>query len=368
MKRRQAHAGRVAAASFGIVAAASIAQACGSNSNGEGTVAAATVGPGAGGMTATMSSTGGGMPASSSTGVGGSGTGGTPMFGPSIDAAEVLDATPSPDGKVVYWTGLGKNGAAVFTAASDGSGVAKELASGDPLAAPVGIAVSSDGTKLFIADAGANDAIMPANKSQDTGGIYTLPNDGGTPTLMAGTSHLVPRGIEIHAEGGEDVVYFTAVDPMKGAGVFSVSALGGAVTAVNNAALWRDPSGIAIAGDGTMYVCDTLGDGGRRAQVFSMAKAGMPVAFAAPLQVNYPCGVALSKDDKTLYVSGLDDATRSNRVWASDVAIKDATALYAMEAGKEFEAAGLHRARNASLFSWADGSAGPKHGTVHVLK
>jgi len=74
-----------------------------------------------------------------------------------VSAASALtpwDSTPSPDAKMIYFTAAGgKSGPGVFSVAATG-GAVKVLAVGAPLIMPLGIAVSSDGKTLYVADQG----------------------------------------------------------------------------------------------------------------------------------------------------------------------------------------------------------------------
>jgi hypothetical protein len=111
-----------------------------------------------------------------------------------------LDATPSPDGKTVYFIAVATADRmpAIWKANASGGGVTK-LFSGDPLASPVGITVSADGNTLYIADPTA------ATGDTDTGKIFSLASAGGTPAAVANTDGFAPRGVEML---GNDL-YFT---------------------------------------------------------------------------------------------------------------------------------------------------------------
>jgi hypothetical protein len=228
------------------------------------------------------------------------------------------------------------------------------------LTAPFNIATSTDGQMLFITDTGAEDA------TNDAGRIFTLPNDGGMPSPIAQADAFKPRAIEIHAENGADQIYFTGTNVTGEHGIFKLPAAGGAVTEVAKNSPFMDPSGVAVAANGDAYVCDTQGSDGTRASIFVKYAAEVMVAtIARDLSVGYPCGVALSGDDATLFVSGIDPATGLDSILKITTAPPNT--VTAQAPGGFHESAGLHRAKCANVFAWADSKANAG-GTVFVLR
>src|SRR5262245_15844848 len=69
----------------------------------------------------------------------------------------LFDATPSADGNVLYFTGMGPEGPGVFSVAATGGPIGK-VAVGDPFRAPFGIGLSTNGRTLYVADVGAESA------------------------------------------------------------------------------------------------------------------------------------------------------------------------------------------------------------------
>jgi sugar lactone lactonase YvrE len=318
--------------------------------------------------------TGGGTTTSStstSTSTGTGGTGGSHMA--SVNAAAAagtpFDATPNSTGKTLYFTANGVNGLGVYQAPADGSNMGATAVyptapndPNDPFIAPFGIAISSDDKTLFVADPGAGTA--------DLGTIFVVPAGGGTPTALAGTDGTVPRGLDIVVEGGKDQLYFTGSKITAGmptlTGVYSMPASGNSLGVVFMGPPFMDPSGIAVASNGDIYVIDTISSASNTAEVYVIPKGGMPQLVVSDLRTGYPAGAALSMDEKTLYVSGLNAATMTDRVVAIDVATKTATEQLAMEIGSNVEAGGLHRAKGADVFAWADLTAGGI-GTVYRI-
>lgn len=357
-------------AAFAAIAVVAAAEGCGGGT----TTSSSGSGSESSSHSSSASGTGGSTSSTTSTGTGGmtTGTGGSPAFlgvvSTSANARTALDATPDPAGTIIYFTAVDKTTAlaGVYSAPADGSATTPvAVAAGDPFAAPFGIAMSTDGKTLYVADPGATDT----TSKKDLGVIFALPVAGGTPTIVAGSELFGARSLEVAVEGGKDVLYFTGRDTTTGApGVFKLPVAGGTSTAVTATGVtWIDPSGIAIASDGTVFVADTTGSLSRTAVIVKVT-GGVGSVLVPSLQVGYPAGVALSKDAKLLFVSALDPVKNTDVLLQFDVSNGMQMTAISMGISTFTEAAGLHRARNADIYAWADSSAGPSNGQVFVVK
>jgi hypothetical protein len=266
-----------------------------------------------------------------------------------------FDSTPDPTGQTVYFTGLDPDGASgIFSVKAAGSATPTKLFAGAPLSSPFGIAISDDGTTLYVADLGADNGT-------DQGGIFSLSVSAGTPTLLAGTDAYLPRSLEV--VGG--TLYFTGIDKANGsAGVFSMPVAGGTVTTVAEGAPFVDPSGVTADGTGTVYVLDAVGSGPGTGVVIKVASGGAAV-LGSPLSVGYPAGITLSGDGMTLLASSLG-ASGADQVLSIEVGSGASTAHTTGAIGSNYEAAGLHRSHRACAYSWVDSAAGGT-GTVYLL-
>jgi DNA-binding beta-propeller fold protein YncE len=255
-----------------------------------------------------------------------------------------FDATPSPNGEDVYYTALAGDESApgVFAVAANG-GEIRTLAMGDPLTAPVNISVSLDGSRLYIADPAAST-------------VFTLPTAGGEPTPLAGTEGYAPRGLVVAQLADErEYLYFTGHAPeSQEAGLFRVATRGGDVESVAQGVPFGDPAGVSVAADGAAYVVDT-GVDRASARVIRVA-SGQASVFIDGIGVGFPAGITLTRDDKTVLVSGLDPATRRDVVYNVDTRSKK-IARMTDTIGRFQEPAGLHRAHDADVFAWADSRA-----------
>lgn len=307
---------------------------------------------------------------STSTSMGGTGgtggsTGGTTGGGePTVQEAakaKAFDSTPDSAGDVIYFTGSGDEGPSVFSVPAMGGAVTKVFA-GDPLAAPLGITISNDDSTLFVADPGAEANVDDPKTT--LGAIYSIPVGGGTPKVVNGTAGTAPRGVDIGDSAGEETLFFTGVTSEGKAGVFQMPIGGGNPQTVAVGAPFEDPSGIAV-GKTKTFVTDAVSSGTKRGSVI-LVEGGAASVFLSDIGVGYPAGVSLSADEKTLYVSGIDPDTGIDVVLIVDVATKMVTPYSSGGIEKNRDAAGLHRARKADIFSWADLSAGGTGGVYRV--
>jgi DNA-binding beta-propeller fold protein YncE len=272
-----------------------------------------------------------------------------------------LDACLSPDGKTAYFIAIEGDEAAVYKSPAPSSDAPTKLHGGAPLASPFGLDVTTDGNTLVLSDPGAqlDEAVL------DRGELFTLSTGGGTPAKVNGASGYRARGVVVVKETGVEVAYFTGKEKSSGlAGVFKVPVAGGTVTAVAKDTPFVDPSGLAVASDGTAYVVDASDPQAATARLLKVS-GGVATVMLSDLHVGYPAGVALSQDEKTILISARDPQKGTDAVLRVPVSGGEVQMISSgIDAFQE--PAGLHRARNADTFIWADSSAN-NGGTVYVI-
>lgn len=278
-----------------------------------------------------------------------------------------VDATPSPDGSEVYFIASrkapGEEGVGIertfgIYKVSARGGAITTLHEGQPLVSPFGITISDDGRTLFLADSAAD-----TSEERSDGRVFSMLASGGTPSPLAGTESLAPGGVEATGDG----LYVTGKRDGK-AGLFKTGVAGGPVATIASGELFTDPSGVAVTKSGEAYVVNSgsATSGAALASVVRVTADGRAEMILEGISVGHPAGAALSLDESTLFVSGLDAAKGTDVVFKIDLATREVSQL--TEKIADFtESAGLHRARNADVFAWADSHAN-KTGTVYVLR
>lgn len=259
-----------------------------------------------------------------------------------------LDAAPSPDGSVIFFTALGDNGPGVFSVPAAG-GKVSTVTDGAPFVRLSAVAVATDGSHVYAADQRVGSIDAP-------GAILTAPvatTVSQLATVLPGTEGRSPRGLDVVRRNGSDVVYFTGTDPVTGAaGVFQVGAAGGAVTTVAEGAPFASLDSVVVSAQGVVYVSDRGAVPGQ-GQVFRVSGGGATPILTG-VRLGAPAGVTLIHDDATLLVSTLDPKTLADQLSFVDLATgKTAVATKVIGANNN-SSGGLHRAFGAPVLAWAD--------------
>lgn len=265
------------------------------------------------------------------------------------------DAAPNPDGDIVYFTASGPFGSGVYQV-TPAEGETTELWVGEPFTMPLGLAVSSDGEQIYVADPQATSA------DGQTGQIFVVALDGSEPMPLAGTEGTAPRGLEVVNEDGADMIYFSGISAEDGEpAVMKIAAEGGAPTVLAQGAPLVEPSGIAVTHNGEIYVVDILAGGNGLAAVFQLDGSELTTIaddFRTGADV---AGATLLLDDSALLVSALARDEDSAQVLVITLPALDKMIVNKV-IGMNQGSGGVHRAQNANYFAWADVTRGKKPG------
>ena len=260
-----------------------------------------------------------------------------------------LDAALSPDGRTAYFSTLVDEGAALFRVPASG-GMPTRLAD---LVSAGPVDVTGDGRTLVIADPG-----VEANTGA-LGAILTVSSSGGTPSTLAGTEGTLPRGLAV---AGNRIV-FTGTDPADGApAVFETSASGG-LSILLKAGLF-DPSAVAIAPRGEVYVLDAEAEGASSRLL--KISSGAASELAKGLRVGFPAGLAVAENGRNLLVATTDATTGKAQLERIATSGSRAGDPVGTTIGSFDEPAGLHRAAQADSYAYVDSGASG-NGAVFVI-
>lgn len=256
------------------------------------------------------------------------------------------DAAPNADGTIIYFTAMGAQQPGVYQVAP-ASDTVMALTQGGPLVAPMGLAVSSDDETIYVADsqAAASEGLV--------GQVFAIPAGGGEAQPVAGTGGTTPRALAAVMEDGVEALYISGVDPSDGqpAVMRITPGAGDSLTIIVKGDPLVEPGGLAVAGDGTLYLADRLAAGGL-GSIFRV-EDGSLTPIAEGVRLGDPVGLALTTDDSLLLASALNPATGRAQVLLMDMASGEQAIINrVIEANSG--SGGVHRAADVNVFAWAD--------------
>jgi DNA-binding beta-propeller fold protein YncE len=256
------------------------------------------------------------------------------------------DAVSSPDGKTFYFAGWDTALApALFSVASKPGATPVELASGDPLDAPIGLVMSCDGKTLYVADLGGSD----------TGSVLAADAASGALTDLGASNLVRPGGLAMGPDCKTLYVTGLTADTYTPA-LFSLPLTGGAAKVVWMGAPLVAPTGVHVDDEGVAWVMDHLAAGA----------AGEGVLFAIPsdgsaatevvsnLRMGTPGGVSLTAGGGTAVMPTLD-ATGHAQLTSVHIATGEMEQLPTPDL---IDPAGLRTARQAGVFAVVDSEGG----------
>ncbi len=255
-----------------------------------------------------------------------------------------LDAVPDSAGRTIYFTTDGPAGPAILRVPAAG-GAVRTVVRGAPLVDPVGLAVSADGRRLFVADPGAGRIlVVPVTGAAGRSGV----------TALAGSQGTNPRGLEVDPRASSARVVFTGREPSTGRpGLFSLPTAGAArPAAIATGAPLVAPDGVAVSRTGAIYVSDR-GRGDRLGGRVLRLVGRRLTEVARGIRLGDPAGIALTREETTLLVSSLDPGAGTAQVLLLDTRTLGTTTFNSV-IGANRAAGGLHRGLRTTVMAWAD--------------
>ena len=202
----------------------------------------------------------------------------------------------SPDGETFYVAAYTEDGQpGVFSVDVD-SGAVSALHVGDPLLYPADLAISCDGSTLYVADQGVgipdSEFGDPVDPLEQVGGIHSLDTSGGGIATFEATGLQTAAGVVMNTDC--DTLYVTGQTPMYQPALFTVPVGGGAATVVHEGSPLVSPTGVHVDADEVAWVMD---HGARNDQgeglLFSITLAGEIAEVVGGLGMGRHGGVSL---------------------------------------------------------------------------
>lgn len=283
---------------------------------------------------------------------------------------QAFDATPDPDGNLIYFTATSAQGPGLFRVPATG-GEVTTITVGIPLTLPSGLAINPSGEMLYIADTEAEVAhsetmmisTAAVRSSHSEGAIFRLPTSdavatsGAVATIVTGTEHTMPRGLEVVQQNGAELIYFTGIDPNDDLpAVMKVAADGGPITLIAKGPPLVEPVGVTVDANGVVYVTDQAAGGNGLGSVFRITEGNVET-LVARVRTGEPAGIALTLDESLLLVSALETNRDSSIVLVIDLA-QGRQGIINEVIGANIGSGGLHRAHNHNIMAWCGVTTG----------
>jgi len=189
------------------------------------------------------------------------------------------------------------------------TGALSLLYSGSPLVQPSGLAISPDGSTLYISDVAAESALTGIS-----GNVFSLPSGGGSLAALDPDVDL-PGDVAVSPDGLS--LYLSGIDSLGDAAIFSMPAAGGSVVEEFFGTPLQDPLALAVSADGaTIYVADALYQGGSIVALsngFATATVLVQKSAAA-----FPGGLAVSEDGLVFFGGRAQDTVYALHTGSGD--------------------------------------------------
>ncbi|MBX2810385.1 MAG: SMP-30/gluconolactonase/LRE family protein [Myxococcales bacterium] len=264
------------------------------------------------------------------------------------------DAVASPDGTEFVFTAFalsadddGNSAPALFRVPSSVKSEATPIHVGAPLAAPMGLVMDCDGSRVFVADRSRS---AEDDNGQETGAIYTISTSGGALTELPTSGIGIPSGLALNSDCSE--LYITGTTPDGEPALFTLSASGGSARVVVKGEPLGGITGVHVDKDNVAWVLDhTSGQGASSDGVlYAITRDGEITVAANNLYFGSPGGVSLASGGETAVIPGA-----TLRGGAALLTINTKTGeVKSLETPEILDPAGVRTAKNAGVFVVVD--------------
>lgn len=259
-----------------------------------------------------------------------------------------LAAVVSPDGVTAYVTAHepGTGAAALYSVPVAGGSPTK-ISTSKPLNHPLSMAISPSGQTLYIADsAGGTET-----GNDDAGTVYSSDLNGSISGATY-TGFRAPGGIAVSADGSN--LFITGFEKGNAGepAVFTVSASGGTASVLAKGMPLVNPSAVVSGADGAVYVVDALSLGSDKAGVIKVQDGKASLFNKTSLKVGFASGIALIGPGSTDFLITGNNGVGAGVVYQLTTA-GVATPL-SLTGGTYFDPATIARAANANVWVVVD--------------
>lgn len=164
----------------------------------------------------------------------------------------------SPDGTTFYAAAYDDMGRPAVFSIDVASGDVAPLHAGEPFLYPADLAMSCDGSTLYVADTGVgvpdSEFGDPTEPLGQAGGLYMLSTSGGAPTRLEtpGLSRAAGVVVSVDCES----LYVSGSTAMELPAVFKLPVAGGTPTVLHEGAPLVSPTGVHVDADNVLWVMD----------------------------------------------------------------------------------------------------------------
>lgn len=216
----------------------------------------------------------------------------------------------SPDGETFYALAFDDdNNPGVFRAkASDGA--VEPLYVGEPLLYPSDIAVSCDGTRVFVSDMGLGSSMSEFGEdlTEAAGGVHVINTDSGE--LASFSAEGISRAAGLIVSTDCKTLFVTGYSDMGMPALFTVPVEGGSVSTIAEGSPLVSPTGVHVDENNIAWVMDHLarGDGGE-GMLFAIDLDGNVSEVVSGLGMGRHGGVSLVPGGTTAVIPVRNDLT-----------------------------------------------------------